>query len=292
MNTLKGCFKIILIGDKEASRMAAREVRKLVYSSRSGRDKYKDIKDIINSAPSEYTKIPEAWRQENFVMAVSVMYFLHDQEDLPDFLFPWLFNLLQHPNGNVRHAAVRMFENELGPLTYHIRFPGRESGYSKISKEQADQILVGLRSNLESLTSSSYKPSYGKYKYINSLPSGTYKSVQHILACLDDYCRDIHRSIEIETIDEIISRRKEIEQELVDMLKETESDFTLDHVRDAIFREEDNDDMMKVVAMFDRGGDASELSTVLELVSDAWNYFPHKVLGDISPAEKLLEHKK
>jgi len=62
-------------------------------------------------------------------------------------------------------------------------------------------------------------------------------------------------------------------------------------VRDAIFHEEDNDDMMKVVAMFDRGGDASELSNVLELITDAWNYFPHKVLGGISPAEKLLEHK-
>lgn len=101
---------------------------------------------------------------------------------------------------------------------------------------------------------------------------------------------------------QIFERRKEIEQELTDMLKETESEFTLDYVRDAIFHEEDNDDMMKVVAMFDpirkrsasngagRGGDASELSNVLELVTDAWNYFPHEVLGGISPAEKLLEH--
>ena len=90
---------------------------------------------------------------------------------------------------------------------------------------------------------------------------------------------------------QILERRKELEQELVDMLKVTKSDFTLDHVRDAIFHEEDNDDMMKVVAMFDRGGDASELSNVLELVTDAWNYFPHKALGGISPAEKLLEHQ-
>lgn len=96
--------------------------------------------------------------------------------------------------------------------------------------------------------------------------------------------------MEIESKQQILERRKEIEQELVDILKETESDFTLDHVRDVIFHEEDNDDMMKAVAMFDRGGDASELSNVLELVTDAWNYFPHKVLGGISPAEKLLEH--
>ena len=97
--------------------------------------------------------------------------------------------------------------------------------------------------------------------------------------------------MQIESKQQILGRRKEIEQELVDMLKETESDFTLDHVLDAIFREKDNDDMMKVVAMFDRGGNVSELSNVLELVTDAWNYSPHKVLGGISPAEKLLEHK-
>jgi len=76
------------------------------------------------------------------------------------------------------------------------------------------------------------------------------------------------------------------------MLKETESDFTLDHVRDVIFHEDDNDDMMKVVAMFDRGGDASELSNVLELVTDAWNYFPHKALDGISPAEMILKHQQ
>ena len=98
--------------------------------------------------------------------------------------------------------------------------------------------------------------------------------------------------MEIESRQQILERRKEIDQELTDMLKVTESDFTLDHVRDVIFHEENNDDMMKVVSMFDRGGDASELSNVLEMVTDAWNYFPHKVLSGISPAEKILEYKQ
>ena len=88
---------------------------------------------------------------------------------------------------------------------------------------------------------------------------------------------------------QILERRQEIEQELEAMLAETGSDFTLAHIKDVIFHEEDSDDMMQVVAMFDRGGDASELDNILELVSDAWNYFPHEVLGGISPAEKLIE---
>ncbi|OGE84629.1 MAG: hypothetical protein A3J48_03540 [Candidatus Doudnabacteria bacterium RIFCSPHIGHO2_02_FULL_46_11] len=108
--------------------------------------------------------------------------------------------------------------------------------------------------------------------------------------------------MQIDNLETILARRKEIEGEIVDMLKVTESDFTLDHVRDVIYHEEDNDDMIypigydfiqrgEVVAMFDpssrtqsvhygagRGGDASELtplenslsltglSNVLELV--------------------------
>ena len=79
-----------------------------------------------------------------------------------------------------------------------------------------------------------------------------------------------------ESKQQILEYRKQLEQELSDILIETESDFSLQDVKDAIFYEEDTDDMMKVVAMFDRGN-VLELSNVIELVSDAWNYFPHKI---------------
>ncbi len=92
--------------------------------------------------------------------------------------------------------------------------------------------------------------------------------------------------LDIESKEQILKRRKEIERDIVDMLKETKSDFSLQHVKDAIFDEEDTDAMMHVIAMFDRGGDASELGTIIELVSDAWNYFPHKALGGVSPVER------
>lgn len=95
-----------------------------------------------------------------------------------------------------------------------------------------------------------------------------------------------------ESRQQIITRRKEIEEELMEMLRQTKSDFSLPHIKDAIYYEEESDDMMKVVAMFDRGGGASELSNILELATDAWNYFPHKALGGNSPAEMSLGHNK
>lgn len=88
---------------------------------------------------------------------------------------------------------------------------------------------------------------------------------------------------------EILKTRKEIEKELSQMFKEIKSPFTVEHIKDIIYHEEDQDDLMKTVAIFDRGGDISELSNILEITNDAWNYFPHECLGGISPMEKLLE---
>jgi len=87
---------------------------------------------------------------------------------------------------------------------------------------------------------------------------------------------------------EIIEKRKEIEQELEDVLKETGSDFTLADILETIYEEEETDDFTDLIAMFDMGQGAAELQTVTELLSDAWNYFPHRVLGGLSPAEMLL----
>ncbi len=189
MQTFLECFNLILTGNKEKSRQAARRVRKLLYGPGKSKDDFKTISSIVENAPREYKKISEEWRQENFVVAISVLYFLHNKKDQFDFLFPWLYGLIQHPNGNIRYAVVRMFENDLGPLTAHIRIPEIRANYSKNPKyKKADDILFGLFVNLLNLAHDLEKPSYQKYKYISSIPSGSYKSVQMVLASLSELC--------------------------------------------------------------------------------------------------------
>ena len=94
------------------------------------------------------------------------------------------------------------------------------------------------------------------------------------------------------TKQEILNERKEIEKELSQMLKEIKSPFSVEHIKDIIYHEEDQDDLMKVVAIFDRGGDISELENILEIANNAWNYFPHECLGGICPMEKILESQQ
>ncbi len=89
-----------------------------------------------------------------------------------------------------------------------------------------------------------------------------------------------------------MERRKEIEQDIIDLLLKAESEFSLDDVKEVIYNEEDQDDLTEAISMFDTGKIPNELENILELTNDAWNYFPHKVLGGLSPADKVLKYKK
>ncbi|OGN00013.1 MAG: hypothetical protein A3B91_03380 [Candidatus Yanofskybacteria bacterium RIFCSPHIGHO2_02_FULL_41_29] len=195
MNTIKDCFDIILSSNENDSRLAARRVRKLLYSATASpdRSKHNEINNVINNALDTYSKIQEEWRQENFVMAASVIYWCHDKESQPDFLFPWFFQLLQHSNGYIRHAAVRMFSHEIWPLTVHIRIPGYKlSHFDKLTPEQANKILHSLSADLNKLLATLWQPKYKRYKYIDSLPVSPYKSVQMVLSELEESCEQEH----------------------------------------------------------------------------------------------------
>lgn len=83
---------------------------------------------------------------------------------------------------------------------------------------------------------------------------------------------------------EITEKREEIKKEFEELLAEHKSPFNFEYILDVIYHEDDTDDMMKIVAIFDRG-EPMELENILELATDAWNYFPHKELGGKAPVE-------
>ncbi len=189
MDSIKNLFKIILEGDKNGSRSASRGVRKFLYSSRGDNQKYKDIVNELSKVQENYEKIKGTWRLENYVVAISVIYYLRDKKSRPDFLFSWFYKLLLHENGTIRYAAVRMFDTEFGPLTVHVRFPDRKEfagDYKDIIRN--DSIILEVYNRLFDLSESLLKPAYKRHKYLDSLPVGAYKSVQMVIANLLDLC--------------------------------------------------------------------------------------------------------
>ncbi len=96
--------------------------------------------------------------------------------------------------------------------------------------------------------------------------------------------------MEIKTKQQILERRKEIEKELLEMLKKTQSNFRLDDIKKVIYNEESHNDLTKMITMFDQGQDLAEINEILEVINDAWNYFPHRCLDGLCPTEKILEY--
>ena len=187
METIKDCFEAILNGDKEASRQSAGKVRKNLFGRSKSKNEYRYIKNTIENAPEQYEKITEDWRREYFVRAISIIYFLHDRREQPDFLFPWLMQLLQHNNGMIRFCAVKMINQELGPLTVHVRFPDDPLFKTRdLDPGLADEILYTLFVNLVNLTIAYNKDEHRRYKYVNSLPASKYKSAQMVLTYMEE----------------------------------------------------------------------------------------------------------
>ncbi len=185
MQTFTDIFNTILTGDKESSKKASKYVRVFLYKKS---DNFKEIQDILEMSDLVYRGIIEEWRQVNFVVAISVLYFLQNKDAKQDFQFPWLFFLIKHKNGIIRHSAVRMFRHQLGPLTVHIRCPYGEFISNKFIVDRNNKILSDMYIELLFLANTFSNPMYAKYKYIDSIPVGPYKSIQLVLATMHEYC--------------------------------------------------------------------------------------------------------
>lgn len=295
METIIECFEIILSGDKEQSKTAARQVRKLFYGNKN-KTKFSEIQKQINEAPEKYAEIKEDWRQENFVRAVSVIHFLYDHKKGIDYLFPWLFEILQHKRGNIRYAAVRMFEHEIAHITIPLRLPAIKPENNAAKLSNTHTLLVAMHSFLVELLTKHDDLKYKKYKYISSLPSSPYKSIQMVLGAMEDYCGEGYleqlvqqlqpQKQELPDDKEIKTTRDELELQITQLLEATNSKSTVEDVKQVIYDETGNNAFTELLEMFniDQATPVNP-AQVTETLTDAWNYFPHKAIGGRAPVE-------
>jgi len=76
------------------------------------------------------------------------------------------------------------------------------------------------------------------------------------------------------------------------LIDEHNSLLKLENIKTIIYNENNQNELTLIVKAFDKGQDVEALNSVLMVVNDAWNYFPHKALGGLSPAEKIQETDK
>jgi len=279
-----------MFGSQEEYKDAKKQIEKMWHSNHRG---FKKSVPIMLEYLPRFDDIKNPENQAAFCSGLSLFY-LTLGDDYFDELKKFTLKVLQHPHGSVREAIRKTSEWLFATLTNRIE-PFMFPEDKKLSiKQKAAKIVATMQylkfvKELEDLIDW-YDDGSDEAEYISEMKPSISKSLQLYWSRLTEgsvYQKILEQSHKVPH--HILVKRTEIERDLSRLLKLTRSDFGLELVKDIIFNEQGHDDLTSAIAIFDTGIAGSELENILEILSDAWNYFPHRSLGGLSPAEKVLE---
>lgn len=254
---------------------------------------FEQIKDIDHQAYFINTLKWPLW-------AIGEEYF----EDWADFLLKYI----QHPSGKIRQAVIHATEYLILDIAVDLRY------VSERGKDLTPDLKESVAKNrarfgcfvmtVEDLLDRYYEPRFKKYKYVSSLPIGVYKSLNKLIAEVllrSEYYEKLYQDFLNElrakrksfappkiTMADILKKQEEIENALADLIERTDSVLKIEDIKNVIYNEDGQRTIGKIMENFDEGQNIDGLNKILCIMTDAWNYWPHKKLGGISPAEKLL----
>jgi len=89
---------------------------------------------------------------------------------------------------------------------------------------------------------------------------------------------------------EVKDIRREIENQIREIIDCYKIDTTFEKLKEEIFYENDSKDFNNFTEIFiNRTNNINEANAILQVINNAWNYFPHKCLDGLCPMEKILE---
>ena len=88
---------------------------------------------------------------------------------------------------------------------------------------------------------------------------------------------------------EIIQKRIDIEKQLNKIIESFNLSINFEEIKEIIYNEKNKNTLYEILSKFERGQGVDELNKILAIINEVWNYFPHKILDGLSPAEKILE---
>lgn len=230
------------------------------------------------------------------------------EEYFEDWVNFFLFNI-QHPSGKIRQAVIHATEYLMLNISVDLRHVGeKEKDLSPHLKELVlkNKMRFGyFVMEVEALIDQYHEPRFKRYKYVSSLPTGVYKSLSKLITevllrsefyekLYQDFLNELRakrKKMELPkfTLVEIFEKRNQMEKDLANLIKKTGNSVKMENIKDIIYNETGQESILKIIDNFDKGQNTKELNNILDIISSAWNCWPHKSLNGLSPAEKSLE---
>jgi ATP-dependent Clp protease ATP-binding subunit ClpA len=94
--------------------------------------------------------------------------------------------------------------------------------------------------------------------------------------------------MDVPTRKDILKKQKKTEKKLMELLKAVKREDRFDEIAEIIYSETSPDGMMDIIKILTPKGANADLKEIVATVNDAWNYFPHEIIGGMCPADLLL----
>ncbi|MEK7171051.1 MAG: hypothetical protein AAB774_01970 [Patescibacteria group bacterium] len=279
-------FEMMATGSRVEVKEAKKEIEKLW---RKEHHKFRNSGRFVLEVIDNFDSITDPVHKADIIAGLSIFY-LALADDYFEELKAFIKKNLQHPDGRVREAA-----RKTGDWLY-ISLSSRMDEFSYLrskspSQKRKETKAIAIKqyrdfvAELEVLIDL-YDDGSNKAEYIDDMKPSVIKSLQMVWSRLTEvpaYRRIFEQFESVPT--SILKKRQEIETEVIALLEASKSHHRLDEIKEIIFKEGGQENLPRFIAMFDTGFGKIELEQILEVITDAWNHFPHRSLGGKSPVE-------
>lgn len=276
----------LAFGSASQFKMTKREIPKLWNSDRK---EFQKQALVALKYIEKFDELPSVKNQAALISGLD-LFFLVLADDHFETLKDFVLKAIQSPDGHVREAARKTshwLDISLSSRIVPFKFSASEelSVPEKSAREKAMKQYKEYVTDIEFLIHTYYKEQECA-EYIEDMKPSVHKSLEMLRSDVTERECFYFGSVVSET-DAV--RRKEVETAIWGLLESVKSEFSIHDVRRAIYEEDSTEVMSDIIAMFDTGEGTVELQDIVEVVTDAWNIFPHKTLQGRSPEQMLRD---
>jgi hypothetical protein len=262
------------------------------------REEFTNIAPLLFDHLQTFDSIVSPINKAGFISGIRLFY-LALADDHFSQLKDFIVKNVQDPDGRIREAARKTagwlsisLTSRASPFVYPI-------GTELTEKQKTNQIIaekqyIDFVTEIEVLIEKYDDHTESEVEYVSDMKPSIHKSLQQIWNELTEKPTYRHIIEKYHPVPfDIFIKRKEIEHSIVALLSNNKDvdrediHFDVDDIKQRIYEEQGSDTMQDILALFDYT-DIHELQTIMAVITDAWNYFPHKVLDGKSPQEMYM----
>jgi len=305
MNTdLQKLISIIKTGSPTDVKLAQKQIEKIWRDScRYDNNTKEQIFYVFLEELKLFSQIKDIDHQAYFINTLKWPLYFIGKKYFPDWS-NFILTHIQHPSGKIRQAIIKASDYLIIDLQLDFEYAAKTFRNKDLKIQDIKNIIANDKKKfgyfviaLNDLIRQYYEPIFKKYKYINSLPTGVYKSLQILLANIfrsefyekiyQDFLKELSFNESLKpNSDEILNKRQQISEQFEQIIQKTNSPLKFEDIKNIIYNESGRQDIQKIINNFQNINDFSELQQIVSLIMDAWNYWPHKNLGGLAPVEK------